>query len=965
MRRKGDWTTNLPEEAVESLLGSGGPTGVPGGPNDRNPGQETPDTDPEVLEIMQGAPEGAADAVAPPTVFDLPGRGGKDYMSANLERAHNYQGVLTHRRQAGSDPPVPCTMLSAVHPALTNRLEDLGEMEIPVASIQGSAIKDAWPSIDSDNVQKFLDIWFETGSLDDVGDPFKVIKVGDGHWLIDGHNRFAVLRKVDPSGVIRAHVVERFPMEIPMSDPTRASAARTAGNQIYFEGEGNGEMELEEFLTLNEFEPEEAQEIRDTVSRGDTYRGGGGAAPEWFVRPASRLAAHRTASADDVQVGNVLVHIPTGKRFRLTGTPENSPNGYWTYESLDGGDAGPGWTDEELRKNLLKGNFRVESQSLQNDPPIPGEDDPEVWLTITRDNGEEFSIPAPPNGDREAWRFGSAGAHLAHPSPTHSMRRSGGSPPDHLIDERDISDVIKAHPMYSQADYTYLHDKGYDDANIVQLWDRDHAAGGKPVDWGIDPVNFTYPEDYREGGRHMLAEGVMGLETGTVTAGQEFAEGMRIVDVRQGIHGEIRAIASRDGLQFGTVRWADGTMEKDVPLHNGDFGVDTRPDEDEVQLGGMFGTPAIQNAASRHTGRAIQTGRPVQAIQNTGTPRLVRHVAPLPRVFPNGTPVIVTRLAEFGLPPIAGVVTGCCPDGYIRVRTADGEDEVPPEVIREEDRRTALRREAPANVKDHDKWEKAKKAAEDQYGGPGGELGEDRFYAAVNSIYQNMGGEFTSEGSRRKGSPLPRLGEGWLVDGVGHCTVVAVDHTNQTITVETQDPDTEASVQYTLSFDDWDRDAMERMAGRHRTADGQFKNGDRVAYARNPKLVGEVRNADDPYWILVKWDEDILDAEQIGSGWYRPVDLQPAPQVTGSHRRTAVDRGLPVQPPPVGSRWDDRSQVGPGRSDQVMAWEVVEIQYEMERILLKALDGTDYRADVSFDEWFRQVGDGELQPARS
>lgn len=66
-------------------------------------------------------------------------------------------------------------------------------------------------------------------------------------------------------------------------------------------------------------------------------------------------------------------------------------------------------------------------------------------------------------------------------------------------------------------------------------------------------------------------------------------------------------------------------------------------------------------------------------------------------------------------------------------------------------RQRAMRREAPANVKDEGKWDEAKKAAEEQYGGPGGDVPEDRYWATVNSIYQNMGGEFTSESARRTG----------------------------------------------------------------------------------------------------------------------------------------------------------------------------------------------------------------------
>lgn len=37
------------------------------------------------------------------------------------------------------------------------------------------------------------------------------------------------------------------------------------------------------------------------------------------------------------------------------------------------------------------------------------------------------------------------------------------------------------HPHYQAADYTYLREKGYSDAEIVQIWDRDRDMGKPPV----------------------------------------------------------------------------------------------------------------------------------------------------------------------------------------------------------------------------------------------------------------------------------------------------------------------------------------------------------------------------------------------------------------------------------------------------------------------------------------------------
>lgn len=59
---------------------------------------------------------------------------------------------------------------------------------------------------------------------------------------------------------------------------------------------------------------------------------------------------------------------------------------------------------------------------------------------------------------------------------------------------------------------------------------------------------------------------------------------------------------------------------------------------------------------------------------------------------------------------------------------------------------------APANVKDEKKWQRAKSEARKQYGS---KLPEDRFYAVVNHIYQNMGGEF----AKKEGQKAPKMPE--------------------------------------------------------------------------------------------------------------------------------------------------------------------------------------------------------------
>ena len=52
---------------------------------------------------------------------------------------------------------------------------------------------------------------------------------------------------------------------------------------------------------------------------------------------------------------------------------------------------------------------------------------------------------------------------------------------DGAKDKQSDAERITNHPMYSASDLAYLRKKGYSDAEILAFWDRDHAAGEKPV----------------------------------------------------------------------------------------------------------------------------------------------------------------------------------------------------------------------------------------------------------------------------------------------------------------------------------------------------------------------------------------------------------------------------------------------------------------------------------------------------
>ena len=48
-------------------------------------------------------------------------------------------------------------------------------------------------------------------------------------------------------------------------------------------------------------------------------------------------------------------------------------------------------------------------------------------------------------------------------------------------DAPGTAERIANHPMFSPTDLAYFRRKGYGDAEILAFWDRDHAAGQKPV----------------------------------------------------------------------------------------------------------------------------------------------------------------------------------------------------------------------------------------------------------------------------------------------------------------------------------------------------------------------------------------------------------------------------------------------------------------------------------------------------
>lgn len=49
-----------------------------------------------------------------------------------------------------------------------------------------------------------------------------------------------------------------------------------------------------------------------------------------------------------------------------------------------------------------------------------------------------------------------------------------------FLDESTLAS-LKKHPMWSDSDYNYFKEKGYNHQEIKDLWDRDHKQGVAPV----------------------------------------------------------------------------------------------------------------------------------------------------------------------------------------------------------------------------------------------------------------------------------------------------------------------------------------------------------------------------------------------------------------------------------------------------------------------------------------------------
>jgi len=50
------------------------------------------------------------------------------------------------------------------------------------------------------------------------------------------------------------------------------------------------------------------------------------------------------------------------------------------------------------------------------------------------------------------------------------------------MSKNEASRKIRKHPQYTAADYAYLKNRGYSNAEILKVWDRDAGLGKDPIE---------------------------------------------------------------------------------------------------------------------------------------------------------------------------------------------------------------------------------------------------------------------------------------------------------------------------------------------------------------------------------------------------------------------------------------------------------------------------------------------------
>lgn len=127
-------------------------------------------------------------------------------------RGFQYSNPLEHAASRRTATEQPAARMTDWYPRLSDQVVNLGIQQIPVASVQGSAIKDAWPSEDENRGDRLSKLLEEQGNFDSLK-PMKMLKVDDTYWAVDGHHRVSLMQKYNPGGTLQALVTERFPQD--------------------------------------------------------------------------------------------------------------------------------------------------------------------------------------------------------------------------------------------------------------------------------------------------------------------------------------------------------------------------------------------------------------------------------------------------------------------------------------------------------------------------------------------------------------------------------------------------------------------------------------------------------------------------------------------------------------------------------------------------------------------------------
>lgn len=558
-----------------------------------------------------------------------------------------YEDVRLERRLAAFEDPEPCEYGPDVYGELDESyLEDLGPVEVDLATIRGSAIKQEWPSIDDDACQHFLTLWTD-GEWDNEQEAISVLEVGGDYWVTDGHSRYVVKNAVNPEGTIMANVKRRIPVEAAVQGPSgqsfapastaeRRMAQYTPGAVVDWHGDrgvisrvlDNDVVEVrmvdsnEKFFVETPFltvigHVKGAQEI--PWPEGDPNAGG----RDWIPGDLVDLGGGMMGIVKELDAdGNIATYIPFDE-----------------------------WSRGASRRTA--GDRYSEMQSLPFVKHTPSGKYGEVVDASETSDYVEVSYV---DGVKD-WVLESD-LEIVQPTEFYDRTASRRTAQD------DIGVGTVIHHLATGKTWTIT---GFDPETDYWLTDQGPAWTNNQLRNNIMKGIYTVdPGGMSQSAASRQTEATM----------ESFSCNDRIRESATGRCGEIMALDETG--EFGDISWDDGDLEENVGLIPGQFTKYGDEDEDEPRL--FDPRPAGRNPRRRVLDRPTLGPTVVAAHE----PHLMTEDHAVVN-FRAGQRVLVASIEDLGLPPVEATLERLDADGWATVRTAEGREEVPVEALRKQE----------------------------------------------------------------------------------------------------------------------------------------------------------------------------------------------------------------------------------------------------------------------------------------